>query len=92
MKSQASPPFEVVNSAHLSTCQKDVRPSVQKRWRTMAFSRISTGDSVIRSSCEMKYEPAFSHCRETRPSSESGHLGSIQLEAENTESLSHNYF
>ena len=29
------------------------------RWRTMAFSRISTGDSVIPSSCEMKYEPAF---------------------------------
>ena len=40
-------------------CQKDVRPSVQKRLRTMAFSRVSTGDSVIPSSCEMKYEPAF---------------------------------
>ena len=26
--------------------QKYVRPSVQKRWRTMAFSRVSTGDSV----------------------------------------------
>ena len=25
----------------------------------MAFSRVSTGDSVIPSSCEMKYEPAF---------------------------------
>ena len=24
----------------------------------MAFSRVSTGDSVIPSSCEMKYEPA----------------------------------
>ena len=48
-----------MNSAHLSMCQKDVRPSVQKRWRTMAFSRVSTGDSVIPSSCEMKYEPAF---------------------------------
>ena len=32
------------------------------------------------------------HCRETRPSFESGHLGSIILEAENTESLSHSYF
>ena len=40
-------------------CQKDVRPCVQKRWRTMSFSRVSTGDSVIPSSCEMKYEPAF---------------------------------
>ena len=58
-KSQASSPFEAMNSAHLSMCQKDVRPSVQKMWRTMAFSIFSTGDSVIPSSCEMKYEPAF---------------------------------
>ena len=58
-KSQASSPFEALNSAHLSKCQKDVRPSVQKRWRTMAFSTVSTGDSVIPSSCEMKDEPAF---------------------------------
>ena len=46
-KSLASSPFEAVNSAHVSMCQKDVRPSVQKRWRTMAFSRVSTVDSVI---------------------------------------------
>ena len=58
-KSQASSPFEALNSAHLSKCQRDVRPSVQKRWRTMAFSRVSTGDLVIPSSCEMKDEPAF---------------------------------
>ena len=58
-KSQASSPFEAMNSAHLSMCQKDVRPSVQKRSRSMAFSRVSTGDSVIPSSCEMKYDPAF---------------------------------
>ena len=58
-KSQASSPFEAMNSAQLSMCQKDVRPSVQKRWRTMALSRVSTGDSVIPSSCEMKYDPAF---------------------------------
>ena len=58
-KSQASSPFEAINSAHLLMYQKDVRPSVQKRWRTMAFSRDSTGDSVIPSSCEMKYEPSF---------------------------------
>ena len=58
-KSQASSSFVAMNSAHLSMCQKDVRPSVQKRWRTMAVSRDSTGDSVIPSSCEMKYEPAF---------------------------------
>ena len=58
-KSQASSPFEAMNSAHLSMCQRDVRPSVQKWWRTMAFSRVSTGDSVIPSSWEMKYDPAF---------------------------------
>ena len=58
-KSQASSTFEEMNSAQLSMCQKDVRTSVQKRCRTMAFSRVSTGDSVIPSSCEMKYEPAF---------------------------------
>ena len=58
-KSQASSLFEAMNSAQLSICKKDVRPSVQKWWRTMAFSKFSTGDLVIPSSCEMKYEPAF---------------------------------
>ena len=58
-KCQASSTFEAMNSAHLSMCQKDVRPSVQKWLRTMPFSRVSTGDSDITSSCEMKYEPAF---------------------------------
>ena len=58
-KSQASSPFEALNSAQLSKSQMDVRPSVQKRLRTMAFSRVSTGDSDIPSSCEMKGEPAF---------------------------------
>ena len=58
-KSQASSPFEALNSAHLSKSQMDVRPSVQKMLRTMAFSRVSTGDSDIPSSCEMKDEPAF---------------------------------
>ena len=58
-KSQASSPFEALNSAHLSNSQMDMRPSVQKRLRTVAFSRVSTGDSDIPSSCEMKDEPAF---------------------------------
>ena len=58
-KSQASSPFEALNSAHLSKSQMDVRPSLQKRLRTMAFSRVSTGDSDIPSSCEMKNESAF---------------------------------
>ena len=58
-KSQASSPFEALNSVHLSKSQMDVRPSVQKRLRIMAFSRVSTGDSDIASTCEIKDEPAF---------------------------------
>ena len=58
-KTQGLSPFEALNSAHLSKSQMDVRPTVQKRLRTMAFSRVSTGDSDIPSSCEMKDEPAF---------------------------------
>ena len=58
-KSQASSPFEALNSVHLSKSQMDVRPSVQKRLRTMASSRVSSGDSDIPSSCEMKEEPEF---------------------------------
>ena len=58
-KSQASSPFEALNSAHLSKSQMDVRPPVQKTLRTMAFSRVPTGDSDIPSSCEMKDVPAF---------------------------------
>ena len=58
-KIQASSPFEALNSAHLSKSQIDVRPSVQKRLRTMAFCSVSTGDSDIPSSCEMKHEPVF---------------------------------
>ena len=52
-KTQASSPFEALNLAHISMCQRDVRPSLQKRWRTMIFSRLSTGDSDIPSSCDM---------------------------------------
>ena len=58
-KSQALSPFEALNSAQLSKSQMDVRPSVLKKCRTMAFSRVSTGESVIPSSCEMKDEPVF---------------------------------
>ena len=59
MKSQASSTFEVLKSAHLSKSQMDVRPSVQKRLRTVAFSRVATGESDIPTSCEMKDEPTF---------------------------------
>ena len=58
-KCQASSAIEALNSACLSRCQSDVRPLVQMRWRPRAFCRISTGDSDILSSCDMKDEPAF---------------------------------
>ena len=58
-KSQPSSPFEALNTAHLSKSQMDVRPAFQKSLRTMAFSRVSIGDSDIPSSCEKKDEPAF---------------------------------
>ena len=58
-RSQASSPFEALNSACLSSCQIDVGPPLEMRQRTRAFSRASTGDSDIPSSCEMKDEPAF---------------------------------
>ena len=59
MKNQASSHLEGLNSAHLSKSQMDVSPSVHKRLRTILSSRVSTGDSDIPSSCEMKDEPAF---------------------------------
>ena len=58
-KTQASSPFEALSTGHLSKSQMDVSHSVQKRLRTMGFSRVSTGDSDMPSSCEMKDKPAF---------------------------------
>ena len=58
-KSQASSPFEALNTAQLSKSQMDVKSSVQKRLRTTAFSRVSSGDSDIPSFCEMKLVLAF---------------------------------
>ena len=58
-KSKASSPFETLNSVCLSRYQSDVIPHIQIRRRTMAFSRASTGDSDILSSCEMQHEPEF---------------------------------
>ena len=56
---QALSPFEALNCTCLSSCQRDVRPPVVMRQGTKAFSRVSTGDSDIPSSCEMKDDPAF---------------------------------
>ena len=58
-KSQPSSPYEALNSMCLSRVQRDMRPSVQMRRKPMAFSRVSTGDSDMPSSSEMKDEPEF---------------------------------
>ena len=58
-KSQAPSPFEVLNSALLSRCQRDVRPPVQMRQSPKPFCRVCTGDSLNPSSREMKGESAF---------------------------------
>ena len=58
-KSQASSRLEALNSECLSRYQSDVMPPIQMRRGTMAFSRVSTGDSDIPSSCEMQHEPEF---------------------------------
>ena len=58
-RSQASSPFEAWNSPCLSRCQSDVRPPIEMSRGTMALSIVSTGNSDIPSTCEMKDEPAF---------------------------------
>ena len=55
-KSQASSPYESWNSVCLSRVQRDVRHPVQIRQKTVALSRVSTGDSDMPSSCETKDE------------------------------------
>ena len=65
-KSKAPSPFEALNSVCLSRYQSDVIPPVQKRRRSMAFSRLSTGASDRSSCCDMKDEPEFTPLQGTR--------------------------
>ena len=58
-KSQASSPYEALNSVGLSRVQRDVIPPVQMRRIPMAFSRVYKGNSDMPSFCEMKDEPEF---------------------------------
>ena len=74
-KSQASSPYEALNSLCLSRGQRDVRPPVQMSWTRTAFSRISTRDSDMPSSCEMTDELEFNPLQGNRAFFESGHLG-----------------
>ena len=74
-KSQALSPYEALNSMCLSRGQRNLRPPVQMRRTPMAFSRVSTGDSDMPSSCEMKHEPEFKPLQGNRAFFESGPLG-----------------
>ena len=58
-KSQASSPYEALNYVCLSRVLRDVRPPVQMRLKPMAFYRVSTGNSGMSSSFELKDEPEF---------------------------------
>ena len=58
-KSQASSPYEAFNSVCLSRGHTDVRLPGQMTLTPTAFSRVSTRDLDMSSSCEMKDEPEF---------------------------------
>ena len=58
-KSQASSPYEALNSVCLSRGQRNVRFPVQMRRKPTAFCRVPTGDSDMPSSCKMKDKPEF---------------------------------
>ena len=58
-KSQASSPYEAFNSVCLSRAHRDVRPPVHMTLTPISFSRFSTRDSDMSSSCEKKNEPEF---------------------------------
>ena len=90
-KSQASSPYEALNSVCRSRCQRDVRLPVHMRRTPTAFSRVSAGDSDMPSSCEKKDEPEFEPLQGNWAFFESGPLWSIPLETEKTGSLSHPY-
>ena len=67
---------------------KDVRPPVQMRRGTRVFSRVSTEDSDIPTSCEMKEEPAFKPLQGNLVLSIQDISVSIPLEAANSGALS----
>ena len=65
-KSQTSSPYEALNSMCLSRGQRDLRPPVQMRQTPTAFPSVSTGDSDMPSSCEMKDEAEFKTLQRNR--------------------------
>ena len=74
MKCQASSPFEALNSRHLSKSQMDVRPAVQKRlWLWLSLGSPQ-GIQISHHLVRWKMSLHLRHCRESRPSFESGHF------------------
>ena len=67
-KCQASSPYEALNSVCLLRGQRNVRPPAQMRWTPTSFCRVSTGDSDMPSSCEMKDEPEIKPLQGNRAS------------------------
>ena len=65
--SQALSTFEALHSVCLWRCQSEVISPVQMRRRPVAFSRVSTGDTDIPSSCEMKDKPEFKLLQGNQP-------------------------
>ena len=91
-KSQASSPFEALNSAHLSKSQKMWGSLSRRSWELWLSLGSPQGIPTSLHLVRWKMSLHLRHCRESRPSLESGHQGVHILEAENTESLSHTYF
>ena len=58
-KSQASSTYEAFNYVCLLRAHREVMPPVQMTLTPTAISMVSTGDSDMPSSCEMKDEPEF---------------------------------
>ena len=86
-KSQASSPFEALNSACLSRCQRDVKPPVQISRGPSSFSRVSTLDSDIPSPYEMKDEHAFKPMQGNPSFLSRGILVSLTLDEKQSGSL-----
>ena len=58
-KNHSSSPYEALSSLCLLRLQRDVRPPVQMRRTPTALSRVSTRNSDMPSSCEMKDKPEY---------------------------------
>ena len=73
-KSQASLPFEALNSAHLSNSQMDVRALSRRGWEIWLSLGSPQGIQTSLHLVRWKMSLHLRHCRESRPSFESGHL------------------